>query len=86
MAYGKLLQHIGSGAIPRVAVFEDAPKGIAAAKKLGFLGVGISRISTSGVCLASVESLKDAGADVAYDEIALGRLTFDGLLRDLGGL
>ncbi|MEK6822226.1 MAG: hypothetical protein AABY13_00225, partial [Nanoarchaeota archaeon] len=41
MAYGKLIQK--SGYIPRPIVFDDAPTGMAAIKRLGFTGVGIAR-------------------------------------------
>ncbi|MBN2367661.1 hypothetical protein JXC34_01485 [Candidatus Woesearchaeota archaeon] len=85
MAYGKLLGAIGSDSenIPRIVVFEDAPKGIAAVKKLGFYAVGISRISTSGVCLATEDDLYAAGADIAYNEEAFSRASAEDIVSGL---
>lgn len=86
MAYGKLLGAKGYGSeteIPIPVVFEDAPKGVVAVKKLGFYVVGISRISASGVCLARPDELRNSGADLVYDEKALGDVSIGDLLSDL---
>ena len=86
MAYGKLLGAKGYGsstAIPNPIVFEDAPKGVVAVKKLGFYTVGISRVSTTGVRLASPGDLRIAGANLVYDEMATRDLDVDRLLSDL---
>jgi beta-phosphoglucomutase len=86
MAYGKLLGAKGYGsstAIPIPIVFEDAPKGVVAVKKLGFYAVGISRVSATGVRLASPVDLRIAGADLVYDEMAIRDLDVDHLLSDL---
>ncbi len=59
------------GVIEKFIVFEDAPSGVAAGKKLGYYVVGIHRIG-------DVAALKDAGADVVVDD--LGELDLDKLL------
>jgi len=87
MAYGALLGardiKVGIEAAPHVFVFEDAPKGIAAVSQLGFHSVGISRISTSGLLLASKERLREAGAGLAYDEKDLNRMSYEDLKGDI---
>lgn len=90
MAYGKLLQasnvKIGVECTPYVVVFEDAPKGIAAVRRLGFLTVGVSRTSVSGIELASPESLARAGADLTYTEKQLESMGYEQLKEDILGL
>jgi beta-phosphoglucomutase-like phosphatase (HAD superfamily) len=87
MAYGKLLQasniKIGVECTPYAVVFEDAPKGIEAVTKLGFLSVGVSRTSSSGVELASSESLSRVGADLTYTEEQLDAMEYDQLKKDI---
>jgi len=81
MAYGKLLERTGCECIDKIVVFEDAPKGIEAVARLGFCPVGITRTSTSGVCLATKDQLYAAGAKAAYDEEELKHLTLKEILE-----
>jgi beta-phosphoglucomutase-like phosphatase (HAD superfamily) len=87
MAYGKLLEashaNIGVECTPHAVVFEDAPKGIAAVSRLGFLTVGVTRKSSSGVELASRESLMRAGAELTYTEEQLGGMDYERLKEDI---
>jgi beta-phosphoglucomutase-like phosphatase (HAD superfamily) len=85
MAYGVALESARLTrtfeGLPYAVVFEDAPKGIEAVTRLGFVSVGISRRSTSGADLASKESLTEKGANLAYNEEELRTLTIEELLR-----
>jgi beta-phosphoglucomutase-like phosphatase (HAD superfamily) len=87
MAYGKLLGALypryHDSFFPRVVVFEDAPRGIEAVTKLGFIGVGISRVSSTGAVLATPQQLRQAGARLVYSGNQLAEAGYDGFCKDL---
>lgn len=71
MAYGKALAALESRNeyyLPKIVVFEDAPRGISMVKKLGFVAIGISRYGT-----ISTKNLKMAGADLVLTESVLNK-------------
>ena len=68
---------------PYVIVFEDAPKGIRAISPIDFYCIGISRMSSSGVQLASKNELVGVGAVIAYDGDELKNITLNELLETL---
>lgn len=66
---------------PFVLVWEDADSGIKAAKNAGFSCIGIARNG-----LTTPDLLKKCGADIAYDESTLSRISFDRIHKDLASL
>ncbi|MBR9704345.1 hypothetical protein GOV12_02960 [Candidatus Pacearchaeota archaeon] len=80
LGFGKVLEKFQFNEIPIPIVFEDADKCIVAAKNNGYLCVGISRPG-----LSTIESLKEKGADVAYDSALLKEKGFIGIMNDLKG-
>ena len=90
MAYGKLLGALypryHDSFFPKVVVFEDAPRGIEAITKLGFIGVGISRVSSTGAVLATPQRLRQAGARLVYIGSQLAEAGYDGFCKDLAAI
>jgi len=80
-AFGKLCGkiRIPSSTIP--VVFEDADKGIKAAKDAGYLCIGIAREG-----LATPDSLISAGADLAYNSESLSEKGYLGIMKDIENL
>lgn len=56
------LRSVSGGRIEKFVVFEDAPSGVEAAKKLGSYAVGVLRIG-------SKDELKKAGADIVIEDL-----------------
>jgi beta-phosphoglucomutase-like phosphatase (HAD superfamily) len=77
-AFGKLCGKVKIPASVIPVVFEDADKGIIAAKNLGYLCIGIAREG-----LSTPSSLINKGADLAYDSQMLLKKGLSGLLEDL---
>ena len=77
-AFGRLCERLGFSDLPYPIVFEDADKGIVAAKKLGYLCVGIARRG-----LSTEISLKEVGADLVYNEQNIREKGYLGVLEDI---
>ncbi|MFH1711537.1 MAG: HAD family hydrolase [Nanoarchaeota archaeon] len=77
-AFGKLCgkMKIQSSTIP--VVFEDADKGVKAAKDVGYICIGIAREG-----LATPQSLIKIGADLAYDNKTLLKKGYSGIIQDI---
>jgi len=77
-AFGKLCETLNKNNLLFPIVFEDADKGIVAAKNLNYSCIGIARNG-----LTTPVFLLKTGADLAYDDISLSKKGYLGIMQDL---
>ncbi len=77
-AFGRLCGTLNQDHLPTPIIFEDADKGVIAAKNLGHFCIGIAREG-----LTTKESLINTGADLAYDDLSLSNSGYSRIMRDL---
>lgn len=79
-AFGKLCGELNLKTLPYPIVFEDADNAIVEVKNLEYFCIGIARKG-----LATPKSLIEKGANLAYDESALLKKGYLGIMDDLKG-
>jgi beta-phosphoglucomutase-like phosphatase (HAD superfamily) len=77
-AFGKLCGMLDIEIPKYPIIFEDADKGVEAAKNIGYFCIGIAREG-----LSTPNSLIRNGADLAYDSTMLFQKGYGGIMRDL---
>lgn len=78
LAFGKLCGKLDIDILPYPIIFEDADKGVRAAKNIGYFCIGIARTG-----LTTTNSLLEKGADLAYDDSTLSKKGYQGIMQDL---